>query len=311
MDLSPEQQKIADHTDGPLLVKAGPGCGKMRALTERVKHLLLDAKRGKILFLTASKTAAEAMRSRLWGGSEAGGSAERVKIGTVHSFGRELIQMRSHLIGLPPRLIFLENERDRIYILLPVISDDPEFKTVLSRSKNPEALLLKYLSNISEQKRSLIPPEISEIKEPSAAVYQKYNEMLLCQNAVDFDDILIYAYRILAENKDAAKLYNAVYRYICLDEAQELNEAQYRVIQALCGSDFRNIMLAGDENQAIYAFNGSSSRYMSEHFVKDFSPAVYTLSENFCSAESPAAKEKAAGMSRREPSGDIRPETEG
>jgi DNA helicase-2/ATP-dependent DNA helicase PcrA len=102
---------------------------------------------------------------------------------------------------------------------------------------------------------------------------------------MDFDDILFFTYRILAENIDVVQLYNSVYRYICIDEAQDLNEVQYRVIQALCGADFRNIMMVGDENQSIYAFNGSSSRYMSECFVRDFSPKMCTLDENFRSAK--------------------------
>jgi DNA helicase-2/ATP-dependent DNA helicase PcrA len=101
---------------------------------------------------------------------------------------------------------------------------------------------------------------------------------------MDFDDILFFTYRILAENLDVAKLYNSVYRFVCIDESQDLNNAQYCFIQALCGDDFRNIMMVGDENQSIYAFNGSSSKYMSEQFLRDFHPAIYTLDENFRSA---------------------------
>jgi DNA helicase-2/ATP-dependent DNA helicase PcrA len=166
-----------------------------------------------------------------------------------------------------------------------VILDDLELKKILRQKQKPDAFISDCLSMISEQKRSLISPELCDIKEPFPTIYQKYNDVLRNQKAIDFDDILFIAYLILAENLDVAKLFNSVYRYVCIDESQDLNNAQYCVIRALCGSDFRNIMMVGDENQSIYAFNGSSSKFMSVLFVNDFKPIVYTLDENFRSAK--------------------------
>jgi DNA helicase-2/ATP-dependent DNA helicase PcrA len=285
MNLSFKQKQIVEHIDGALLVKAGPGSGKTRVLTERVKHLLSAKKRSKVLALTFSNMAAEEMRSRLETDPEVGDAIERVTIGTIHSFCLDIIQSRGYLIGLRPDVSLFENENDRIAILRSVISDEAEFGMILRRQQKPEAFLANCLSAISEQKRFLIPPELCDLHEPFPTIYQKYNDVLLNQNAIDFDDILFFAYRILAENLDVAKLYNSVYRYVCIDESQDLNNAQYCVIQALCGSDFRNIMMVGDENQSIYAFNGSSSKYMSDLFVRDFRPIVYTLDENFRSAK--------------------------
>lgn len=112
-----------------------------------------------------------------------------------------------------------------------------------------------------------------------------YNQELLAQNAIDFDDILFYAYRILTEYQNVAKLFTTQYKYICVDEAQDLNFAQYEVIKALCGESFKNIMLVGDEKQSIYGFNGSDSSLMSISFVNDFNPTIYHLNENFRSAK--------------------------
>jgi DNA helicase-2/ATP-dependent DNA helicase PcrA len=285
MNLSPKQKRIVEHIDGALLVKAGPGSGKTRVLTERVKHLLSVKKRGKILALTFSNMAAEEMRSRLETDPEVGEAIDRVTIGTIHAFCLDIIQTRGYLIGLRPDISLFENENDRIAILRSVIADETEFGMILRRQPKPQVFLSNYLSMISEQKRSLVAPELCDIDEPFPMIYQKYNNVLRNQNAMDFDDILFFAYRILTENLDAAKLYNAVYRYICIDESQDLNNAQYRVIQALCGAEFRNIMMVGDENQSIYAFNGSSSKYMSKLFMRDFQPTVYTLNENFRSAK--------------------------
>jgi DNA helicase-2/ATP-dependent DNA helicase PcrA len=285
MNLSPKQQSIVDHIDGALLVKAGPGSGKTRVLTERVKHLLSVKKRGKVLALTFSNMAAEEMRSRLESDPDVGNSIGRVVISTIHSFCLDLIQSRGYLVGLRPDVSLFENEADRTAILRNMVLNEPEYTDILQKQERPNVLLSNYLSRISEQKRALILPEASNVNEPFPAIYRKYNDALASQNAMDFDDILFFTYRILAENIDVVKLYNSVYRYICIDEAQDLNEAQYRVIQALCGNDFRNIMMVGDENQSIYAFNGSSSKYMSKFFVRDFSPTTYTLDENFRSAK--------------------------
>ena len=285
MKLSKKQTAIVEHIDGPLLVKAGPGSGKTRVLTARIKRLLSIKKRGKILALTFSNMAAEEMRTRLESDSEIGEAIDRVTIGTMHSFCLDMIQSRGYLVGLRMDASLFESENDRLSILRDVFTSEPRLKAILGQRQQPEKFLSECLSIISEQKRFFIAPESCEHEEPFPEIYQKYQEVLLNQNAMDFDDILFFAYRILAENPDVAKLYNSVYHYICVDESQDLNSAQYHFIRALCGSDFRNIMMVGDENQSIYAFNGSNSKYMSELFVRDFSPTVYPLEENFRSAK--------------------------
>jgi len=285
MNLSQKQREIVNHIDGALLVKAGPGSGKTRVLTERVKHLLSAKKRGKVLALTFSNMAAEEMRSRLESDPDVGDSIERVSINTIHSFCLDLIQSRGYLVGLRPDVSLFENDTDRTAILRSVMLNEPEYKAILHTQEKPNIFLSNCLTMISEQKRKLLLPEASNEHEPFTGIYRKYNDALYAQNAMDFDDILFYSYRILAENLDVVRLYNSVYRYVCVDEAQDLNEAQYRVIQALCGKDFYNIMMVGDENQSIYAFNGSSSKYMTEYFVHDFTPTTYTLDENFRSAK--------------------------
>ncbi|MDR3203610.1 MAG: ATP-dependent helicase [Deltaproteobacteria bacterium] len=282
MNLSPKQKQIVEHIDGPLLVKAGPGSGKTRVLTERVKRLLIVNKRSKVLALTFSNMAAEEIRLRLETDREVGDAIKRVTIGTIHSFCLEIIQSRGYLIGLRPDISLFENETDRIAILRSVISDKAGIEMNLQRQGDPKTFIARCLSAISEFKRSLMVPESCD---PISAIYRQYNDALFNQNAMDFDDILFYAYRILADNLNVVKLYNSVYRFICIDESQDLNNAQYNIIRILCSFYFYNIMLVGDENQSIYAFNGSNSKYMSELFVRDFKPTIYKLEENFRSAK--------------------------
>lgn len=285
MNLSQKQSQVVNHINGAILVKAGPGSGKTRVLTERVKNLLSIKRRVKVLALTFSNMAAEEMRARLENDSDVGEAIDRVTIGTIHSFCLDIIQARGYLIGLRPDISLFENENDRLAILRNIISDEAEFGMLLRRKDNPEEFIRNSLVTIAGQKRTLVSPELCSIDEPFPTIYQSYNDVLKNQNAMDFDDILFFAYRILAENLDVAKLYNSIYRFVCIDEAQDLNYAQYSVIQSLCGSEFRNIMMVGDENQSIYAFNGSSSKYMSDCFVHDFQPTIYTLNENFRSAK--------------------------
>jgi len=229
--------------------------------------------------------AAEEMRSRLENDVEVRDFLERASISTIHSFCLDLIQSRGYLIGLRSDISLFENDTDRTAILRDLMLSEPEYAALLNNQPKPEVFMAKFLAAISEQKRGLVLPETSNEVEPLPTIYRKYNDRLASQNAMDYDDILFFAYRIFAENPDVVKLYNSVYRFIFIDEAQDLSEAQYRVVQAFCGNDCKNIMMVGDENQSIYAFNGSSSKYMTEFFIHDFSPKIYTLEENFRSAK--------------------------
>ncbi|MCR6546709.1 ATP-dependent helicase [Dehalobacterium formicoaceticum] len=285
MKLSNKQEQIVKHVEGAILVKAGPGSGKTRVLIERIKHLLLSKKRCKILALTFSNLAADEMKNRLKEDTLISDLAENVTVGTIHSFCLDLVQSRGNLIGLGKELMIFESNSDQLSILRDVFSSDPQLMTILKSKEKPTAFLQKCLSLISEQKKKFISPEMCELNEPFPVIYREYNERLLSQNALDFDDILFFAYKILTENPSVVNLYTSLYKFVCVDEAQDLNFAQYQVIKALCGDKCKNIMLVGDENQSIYGFNGSDSTLMSEKFVKDFKPTIYLLNENYRSAK--------------------------
>lgn len=283
--LSVKQEEIVNHIEGAILVKAGPGSGKTRVLIERIKHLLLIKKRCKVLALTFSNLAADEMRNRLQEDNSIGELIDHVTIGTIHSFCLELVQTRGNLIGLGKDMVIFESVSDQQAILRDVFSSDPNLLELLKEKENPSRFLQQCLTLIAEQKKKFIPPELCDMLEPFPSIYREYNQLLLKQNALDFDDILFYAYRIFTENPSVVKLYNSLYKFICVDEAQDLNFAQYEVIKALCGNDCKNVMLVGDENQSIYGFNGSDSSLMSEKFVLDFSPIIYDLNENYRSAK--------------------------
>lgn len=285
MNLSEKQRQIVNFTDGALLVEAGPGSGKTRVLIERIKHLINNSKRGKVLALTFSNMAADEMKTRLSEDSSFEENVDRVTVGTIHSFCLDLVQSRGNLIGLSTDIVLFENEDDRKTVLKDAFIENPELNAFLSSRNDKQKILQSALQLIAERKKEFILPENCNDNAPFPMIYSEYNKKLIEQNAMDFDDILLFAYRILVENPRVVQMYNSLYKYICVDESQDLNFAQYQVIKALCGDSFKNLMLVGDANQSIYGFNGSSSVYMSKSFVEDFNPTRFVLNENYRSAK--------------------------
>ena len=285
MNLSEKQRQIVEFTNGALLVEAGPGSGKTRVLIERIKHLINNSKRGKVLALTFSNMAADEMKTRLSEDNSFEENVDRVTVGTIHSFCLDLVQSRGNLIGLNSDIVLFENENDRKTVLKDAFIDNPELNAFISNYSDKQRILQRSLQLISERKKTFILPENCTDNDPFPLIYSEYNRKLIEQNAMDFDDILFFAYRILVENPRVVQMYNSLYKYICVDESQDLNFAQYQVIKALCGTSFKNLMLVGDANQSIYGFNGSSSVYMSKNFVEDFKPTRFILNENYRSAK--------------------------
>lgn len=285
IQLSQKQQQIVNHKDGALLVEAGPGSGKTRVLIERIKNLLMSNRRGKVLALTFSNLAADEMKERLSEDKAFEEQLDRVTAGTIHSFCLDLVQSRGNLIGLNPDMVLFESEEDRKNVLKDVFLENQELKDFLTQQQDKKQIIQRILQLITEQKKKFVLPENCNSNSPFPLIYAEYNRKLLDQNAMDFDDILFFAYRILTENPSVVRVYNSLYRYVCIDEAQDLNFAQYQVIRALCGDSFNNIMMVGDANQSIYGFNGSDSDFMTKSFVEDFSPTIYKLNENYRSAK--------------------------
>lgn len=284
LKLSERQQEIVDFDEGALLVKAGPGSGKTSVLIERIKKLLIRKKRCKILTLTFGNLAVEEMRQRLGETSELEELIENVNIGTIHSFALDIVQRRGNLVGLSEGMALFEDYTDRQRMLRDVFLEDIRLKEILQKQEKPDRFLRECLDLIAEQKKMFISPQAYHGDEDFKKIYTEYNRYLLRQNVIDFDDILFFAYNILIGNPGIQDMYAALYKYICVDEAQDLNFAQYELIKALCGNNIKNVMFVGDANQSIYGFNGSDSDLMTKNFVEDFQPTIFELYENFRSA---------------------------
>ncbi len=291
INLSEEQTAIIRYNngEGALLVVAAAGSGKTRILTERVRYLLTEKQgRFSVLCLTFTNKAAEEMQERL---SNVTDINRRSFIGTLHGFALEILTSRRNSIGYYDVPHILERENDRKKILEQVFIDNPILKQYYINKdiKEQKDLIDKYLVWISEQKRNLIiidddTPQYNGWSEQKLLLYKSYNQLLREQNMVDYDDILLLAYRILAENEAIKRLYHRTYPYILVDEAQDLSYAQYHLVKALVGES-QNIFMVGDPNQAIHSYAGADKQFMLDRFKEDYNTETKSISKNYRSSK--------------------------
>lgn len=272
MQLSEEQKKIVNHIDGAVLVTAGPGSGKTRVLIERIINIV-SKKNGQVLALTFSNKAADEMTERLENRLE-NSDINRVTAETIHSFCMDVVVNNGNQIGLPDNLSIISNREDKLELLRRIYMS--------TNSNNLGAIL----DRIELYKSKFITPEMIDPNHDSLKfinIYDAYNKILLSNRYVDFYDILFYAYRIFNEKPRVAKNYTRMYKYIMVDEAQDLNKSQYKVIKSLT-RNFDNLMMVGDPSQSIYGFNGSDSTIFTENFSNDYNPTKYELLNNYRSS---------------------------
>ena len=210
----------------------------------------------------------------------------RTFIGTLHGFCLEMLSDRGKPLGFsgPPQIF--EAYSDRRQILIDAVRFDPMLLNQLRGSGDEKAqdrCLSQWMNGINYVKTHPLTKDVDQdvIVE---TVVEAYNGELRASGAVDFDDLLLFGYRLLNEFPKIAEFYRRLYRYVCIDEAQDLNEIQYCVIRALCGREFDHVMMVGDPKQSIYGFASSSPRYM-EQFKREFGAREVELSENFRSSE--------------------------
>jgi len=286
IELSEKQKKIVYAENGAIYVKASAGSGKTRVLTERVRYLLTKTNK-KVLALTFTNKAGKEIEERLNNISEI---EKRVFVGTFHGFCRSILENHGNLIGHAKMPHIFEDETDRLELIGQAIKQTPSYAGRYKKQDKKEQKNFRYrvLNFISEMKRKLIADnEIGEHTDDENIVllYQNYQEILRAQNAIDFDDLLLLAYGLLVNYPKTAALYRRSFFAVCVDEAQDLNNAQYQLLLAFTNREFNNVMMVGDPNQSIYHFNGSSPDYMDKQFVSDFKPVIVELNENYRSSK--------------------------
>lgn len=292
LNLSSSQAQIVHAPfNKAIQVLASAGSGKTRVLTERVRYILQNTKKDGVIALTFTNKAAEEMSVRLEDCIEA---EDRAWIATIHSVAQRILEKYGHTVGLPAELHIYDRDKDRMEVFLQSLREDgvnideylniSDSKELKSREKN----LQNYMDIFSRIKRELFTESDVTEKYPNNniwKVFQDYQSSLVNSGGIDYDDILVYAHKILLTHNWIAQIYRSQYKHICIDEAQDLNKAQYEFIKALCGDVIQSIFMVGDPNQMIYGFNGSSKEYLCTYFLEDFTPFQFELRENYRSAK--------------------------
>ncbi|MCI5116535.1 MAG: ATP-dependent helicase [Candidatus Electrothrix sp. LOE1_4_5] len=292
MSLSPSQAEIVNSPfDRAIQVLASAGTGKTRVLTERVRNILESTKKDGVIALTFTNKAAEEMIARL---AHCDQIEERAWIATIHSVAQRILEKYGHTIGLPTELHIYDRDKDRMEVFMQSLRDDgvdiDEYLNIAdSRElKNREKNLQSYMDIFSKIKRELLTElDVAELYRNNNIwkIFQDYKSSLINSGGIDYDDILVYARKILLTHDWIAKIYRSQYKHVCVDEAQDLNKAQYEFIKMLCGDVIKSVLMVGDPNQMIFGFNGSSKDYLCTHFVDDFSPHKFQLKDNYRSTK--------------------------
>ena len=279
--LNPEQRLAVEYGDGPLLVVAGAGSGKTRVLTHRIAHLLDSgrARPGEILAITFTNRAADEMRERV--ARLLGRGAAGMWISTFHSACARMLRADATSLGYT-RSFTIYDEADSVRMIKRVMEElsfDPREltpKTVKRRISSAKNELVDP-SGLAEAARGPFEEQIGEI----FAVYEK---RMAESNALDFDDLLVKTVELFDRFEDVRDRWRGRFRYVLVDEYQDTNHAQYRLLQQLTGGH-GNLTVVGDEDQSIYGFRNADIRNILD-FERDFPNAgVVKLERNYRSTQ--------------------------
>ena len=277
-ELNKEQRKAVEALDGPVLMLAGAGTGKTKALTARVVHLLnmRRANPNQILAVTFTNRAAREMKNRV--GNMLGQVAEGMPwMGTFHSISVKILRRNAELVGLKSNFTILDTD-DQLRLLKQLIQAEN-----IDDKRWPARLLAGLIDRWKN--RSWLPDEVPSSESTAynnqgIELYEQYQKRLKQLNAVDFGDLLLYCVEIFKKNQDILKKYQSFFRYILVDEYQDTNVAQYLWLRLLAG-DHKNICCVGDDDQSIYGWRGAEVGNILR-FEKDFPGAiVIRLEQNY------------------------------
>ena len=276
-DLNQAQREAVLATEGPLLVVAGAGSGKTRVLTYRVAHLIraCGVKPNEILAITFTNKAAGEMRERLE--RMLGQTARAIWILTFHAACGRMLRREAERLGYRSTFTIYD-DRDQVRLVKDCLEE---------LGKDPKRFSPRGIhSQISRAKNELVSPQqyaervASFWDQTVAEAYELYQRRLHASNAVDFDDLLMLTVQVFERFPEALERWRKAFRYVLVDEYQDTNHAQYRLLQLL-GGEHGNVCAVGDPDQSIYAFRGADIRNIME-FERDFpGTQVIALEQNY------------------------------
>ncbi len=275
--LNPPQRAAVTHTEGPVLILAGPGSGKTRVITHRVAYLVREKRIApwRILAVTFTNKAAREMRERAI--ALMGEDGRSVAMGTFHAMCARWLRIDGAAIGIDPDFVIYDDD-DQVRLMKRILEElrvDPKRfapRTVLSAISNAKSEMI-------------VPEEFSRrardyFDEIVARAYPLYQAALKQSSALDFDDLLLEAVRLFQESEETLDKYSGRFLHVMVDEFQDTNPVQYQLARLLA-SKHRNIAVVGDPDQSIYSWRSADVRNVG-YFERDFPDcAVYLLEQNY------------------------------
>lgn len=280
--LNEPQREAVLHVDGPLLILAGAGSGKTRVLTHRIAYLIeeLGINPWNILAITFTNKAAGEMRQRV--DDLVGFGSESIWVSTFHSMCVRILRRFIDRLGYDSSFTIYDTDDQKTLMKAVCKKIDIDTKQFKERM---------LLSVISSAKNEMILPEEFELNAGGdfaqlkiAKVYREYEAQLKANNALDFDDLLVKTVQLLQTQPDVCENYQERFRYIMVDEYQDTNTVQFKLVSLLAGK-YRNLCVVGDDDQSIYKFRGANIRNILD-FEKEYPDAkVIKLEQNYRSTE--------------------------
>jgi DNA helicase-2/ATP-dependent DNA helicase PcrA len=296
-DLNPAQREAVLHTEGPLLILAGAGSGKTRVITHRIAHLI-ESRRvhpAQILAVTFTNKAAGEMKDRVE--RLLGPAGRGVWVSTFHSACVRILRTHAERLSYPRDFVIYDSGDQAV-----LVRECTRALGINEDVYKPQAIARR----ISDLKNDLTTPEAFRgtaqtfgMDDAAARTYLLYQDRLAQAGAWDFDDLLMQTVRLFERAPDVLSAYHRQFRYLLIDEYQDTNHAQYRLVRLLAG-ERANLCVVGDDDQSIYAFRGADVRNILE-FEKDFPNAVVVkLEQNYRSTQ--AILDAASAVVERNPS---------
>ena len=280
--LNPNQRRAVAHGDGPLMVFAGAGSGKTRVITHRIARLLLTGVPADgILAITFTNKAAAEMRER----ATALCGVRSPWIATFHSFSARLLRRHMHRLQPFDNNFSIYDAEDSLAVLRSILVEQ-KIDSEIWTAKNARAEISRLKNRSSENDEELEANFGAgyALGQVLRSIFHAYNERLAQQNAVDFDDLLLFAVRLLREHEDLRERYGRQFEHILVDEYQDTNGLQYTLLSLLCATH-QNICVTGDPDQSIYAWRGAEVENIAR-FERDYnSPEFVVLDQNYRSVQ--------------------------
>lgn len=276
-ELNPEQRRAVETLDGPVLVLAGAGSGKTRVIAYRTANLVYTGtcKPYEILAVTFTNKAADEMRARI--NRMVGEKSHDINLGTFHRICAQILRRYGMEIGVPVEFAILDDTESAILVkrcqksigIDPNHFDSKSIANAISDAKSRLITWKEYQEHASDKWETIV-----------GSVYEKYQEALEHAKSLDFDDLIMKAVELLEQSPRTLKRIQDRFRYILVDEYQDINRAQYVFISTIAQRD-KNICVVGDDDQSIYAFRGADPKYILS-FEDDFPGSVIIkLEENY------------------------------